>query len=353
MNRSHLLRLQDDLSYKIISINLEELFNGVEKQNILLNYMDKLTIYNNNKLSNINSDIYISGPIKNPGYYPLSYNETLGDLIIKSGGLKIGLNKIKISIARVNPVSYKPEIFYFPSKKDGNSFISISNLEDKSMEMNNFQLKAHDIINIYPDPRDRLPGIVSIAGAVYFPGDYPISSNNEKVTDIITRAGGLMPEAYPMASSFIRGNKTIQLSFAEMLKNPSANNNFSVIHGDSILIRTKPNSIEIIGEVNNPGIFKYYKNLNMMNYINIAGGLTVNAEKKEIWVSYPDGTSKQLKNLLPSPRMYDGSSITVGKQVESDPIDKTELAKEIASIISDFLNIYISLTILARTADSL
>ena len=90
-----------------------------------------------------------------------------------------------------------------------------------------------------------------------------------------------------------------------------------------------------------PLLFKYFDNFSVREYINIAGGLTINAEQKEIWVTYPNGNSKKFKRFLPSPKVYDGSIITVGQEEESEPLDKTEFAKEIASIIADFLQIYI------------
>ena len=106
----------------------------------------------------------------------------------------------------------------------------------------------------------------------------------------------------------------------------------------------------MVGEVNTPGNYKYYKNRNLRGYIKLAGGLTVNAEHNEIRVTYPDGTSRQLKSFMPAPRVYDGSIITVGQEEETEPIDKTEFVKELASIIADFLQIYITLVLLWNTA---
>ena len=83
---------------------------------------------------------------------------------------------------------------------------------------------------------------------------------------------------------------------------------------------------------------------------NIVGDLSVNAESKEIHVSYPDGTNRQLRPFIPAPRVYDGSVITVGRIEESEPLDKTEFAKEISSIIADFLQIALTLVIISNTS---
>ena len=212
--------------------------------------------------------------------------------------------------------------------------------------MNNFVLKSKDIVNIYADPRDKLPGNIVVTGAVHFPGSYTILSSNEKVSDIIKRAGGLLPEAYPMASSFIRDGQTVRLSFEKIINNPNSKENFTIMPGDSIEILQKSNIVQIIGEVNNPGVFKFYNNSSLRDYINIAGGLTVNAEPKEIWLTYPDGTSRQLKRFSFYPKVYDGSKITVGRKKEFEPVDKTEFAKEVASIVADFIQIALTMVLL-------
>ena len=88
-----------------------------------------------------------------------------------------------------------------------------------------------------------------------------------------------------------------------------------------------------------------------MKYIEIAGGLTLNAEKKEIWISYPNGNSFKMNRYGISPKVYDGSVITVGFKEPEEPLDRTEFAKETASIISDFLQIALTLTILKETTN--
>jgi len=303
-----------------------------------------LIIYNKNSLTNIFTDITINGPVKKPGTYSLENNKKLSDLIIAAGGFVTDVQKVKISVARINPDSFSPILYNIPSKKVGNKFIKISSLENPENEVNNFVLQSRDIVNIYSDPKDELPGTIKISGAVYYPGNYPIISSKEKVSDIINRAGGLLPEAYPMASSFIRDGKTVRLSFEEIINNPTSKENFTLMPGDSIEILIKSNIVRIIGEVNNPGTFKFYNNRTLRDYIKIAGGVTTNAEHKEIWIAYPNGTSKQLKRFLPSPKVYDGSVITVGREEDTEPFDETEYAKELTQIFANLAQVLLLFT---------
>ncbi|MBT7118676.1 MAG: hypothetical protein HN896_02120, partial [Candidatus Marinimicrobia bacterium] len=60
------------------------------------------------------------------------------------------------------------------------------------------------------------------------------------------------------------------------------------------------------------------------------------ADKRNIWVEYPNGDSKKFNywSLL-SPKIIDGSSIVVGKQKEEEPFDRTEFAKEVTAILAN------------------
>ena len=154
------------------------------------------------------------------------------------------------------------------------------------------------------------------------------------------------------ASLFIRNEKRIKLSFEKIINNPRSKENFKIMANDSILISTKTNTVEVIGEVNQPGVYKFFEGYSLKDYLNISGGLNINAEPKEIWISYPDGTSKKFRRFLPSPKVYDSSSITIGRKPESEPLDKTEFAKEIASITSDFLQVLLAFALLLNQSNS-
>ena len=88
--------------------------------------MDELIIYNKNSLTNIFTDIIINGPVKKPGIYNLENNKKLSDLILAAGGFIADVQKVKISIARINPNSFLPILFNIPSRDGSNKFFEIS-----------------------------------------------------------------------------------------------------------------------------------------------------------------------------------------------------------------------------------
>ena len=350
LDLAHLIRNENKSDNKIININLNKVFNNDINHNLELEILDELIIYNENYLKNSKTNVMISGSIKNSGAYYLNDNQSLRDLIIRAGGFSENTLSVKITVARNNPNSFYPEIFNFPKDFISPSIL-IDDLDKEDSVLNQFSLVSNDIVIIYPNPKNKLDQMVTIDGYVYYPGNYPIMNKNETIYDIIKRSGGLLPEAYPKASTFKRGDNIIQVSYEKIIDNPKSKENFIILPGDQISIFRKPNIVSIEGEVHNPGLYKYYNNYTISDYIAIAGGYTVDAEKKSTWVSYPDGTSKKIKRMFPSPVVFDGSTINVNMKKEEDPIDKTEFAKEIASIIADFLQIYITLAILLQTID--
>ena len=74
----------------------------------------------------------------------------------------------------------------------------------------------------------------------------------------------------------------------------------------------------------------------------------MDAEKKDVWITGPDGKSKHWKRWLSNPKVKDGSIITVGRAKEKEPFDKTEFAKEMASIMADFAQIALVLSVISN-----
>ena len=122
-------------------------------------------------------------------------------------------------------------------------------------------------------------------------------SPNELVTDIIDRAGGLLPNAYPRGSSFTRNGEKINLSFEKIIRFPSSRDNFEMVEGDIIDIGPRPNVIRVEGEVNSPGTYQYFPGSRLSDYVDFSGGYTKDASRLATYIKYPDGSSKNLAIL--------------------------------------------------------
>jgi protein involved in polysaccharide export with SLBB domain len=60
------------------------------------------------------------------------------------------------------------------------------------------------------NPGFRVEQLVRVEGEVLYPGEYAISSSNERISDLLQRAGGFTRFAYPKGATLIRRNEYFQ-----------------------------------------------------------------------------------------------------------------------------------------------
>ena len=86
----------------------------------------------------------------------------------------------------------------------------------------------------------------------------------------------------------------------------------------------------------------------MDDLIKMAGGLTINANKKDIHIKYANGVSKKYNRLFSNHKIYDGSVIYIGKKEEEEPFDTNEYLKDLTSIFANLAQV-ISLILIAKS----
>tara|TARA_Y100001935_G_scaffold252157_1_gene255468 strand:+ start:1853 stop:4558 length:2706 start_codon:yes stop_codon:yes gene_type:complete len=331
LERADLIRLNDDNVTRFIkTFNLGELLDSPESGlDLPLQSNDLVRIYNKNIFFN-NKTISINGVVRSPGSYVLKTDMSLKDLILEAGGLNENVYRYRVEVARIDPLN---------NDLDEYAEVMTFNMDEKFSVLSpiatNFNLQPYDLITIRPDPYFIDQKQVTISGAVLYPGSYTILSSDEKITDIIQRAGGLRPNAYSFGSSFSRSGKRVQLNIEKIIKSPKSSLNIVVQGGDLINIALKPQIIQVIGEVNVPGFYKFQPKKRISDIIKNSGGFTQNAEKDDIHIQYPDGTSSKYHRWLNNKKVLDGSVIDVGREKEEEPFDRTEYAKELTGIIAN------------------
>jgi len=345
LSRADLIRFDNDrITQSIIPFNLDSVLSDKSnKQNIILLPGDEIRVYSETVFNTVQI-VSINGVVRSPGSYNLKTGMTLKDLVLEAGGLNDNVYRYRVEVARIDPLNksldeYAEVITFNMDEKFSVSAISSYDGSKKGFSHaagGFFQLNPYDLVSIRPDPYFSSQRKVTISGEVLYPGEYTIINSNEKITDIIERAGGLLPNAFPNASQYTRQGIKINASLAGILKNPKSKLNFEVQDGDEIIIVPHPNVVMITGEVNTSGIHKYVPGKRLRYYLKLAGGINPGADKNNIWVAYPSGDSKKYKSWsLLSPQVIDGSSIVVGKQKEEEPFDRTEFAKEFTAIIAN------------------
>ena len=132
---------------------------------------------------------------------------------------------------------------------------------------------------------------VIIDGAVNNPGTYDINSN-PTVYDLLVRVS-TSPGAFLDKAKLFRKNKTTNLTeIVEFspIKILQKKETMNLYPEDSLFINfysdlNEEKTIQIIGEVNNPGVFKYFKGMLLSDIVLNANGFKLGASKYHIQIS--------------------------------------------------------------------
>jgi len=292
----------------------------------------------------------VSGGVNFPAIFEPKSGETIKDLIKYAGGFSADFSGYKEVILKRTT----------PNAQDIKS-ISLDTL-DKIV------LLPRDVIKI-PSYRNLFEPIkkVSITGMVNRPGEYFVE-DNEKISDLIERAGGYKKNAYIYGAAlfreeaFLKEDLYAQLNYSdtvnyivsnigkstggnigqgslnllvEELRSRQPNGrivadfnlnelraqpskDIALFNNDKIIIPEMQKVIYMFGAFKNPSNYTYDANLSIKSYIEAAGGLKKSAYK-EIIVIDPDGNTqvfnRSLFSLSQNVDLYPGSIIYAPRDV--------------------------------------
>lgn len=346
--RAMLHRELDDRSLETKGIDLEGILHG-GKADVQLRKNDELYIPSVFDLKD-QGTLTIRGEVASPGTFPFAANTTIKDLIIQAGGMLRSASVVRVDVDRMiedNESFYaKSEIaqHYTFNVKDG--YI----LDDAAA----FVLEPYDVVTVRRSPSYVTGKTVTISGEVNFPGTYNMNKRQERVTDLITRAGDLTDFAYVRGAHIvrkftpeerelamtairamvnngdslvprIRDEYMVALDLEQALKNPGSEHDVVLREGDALEIPVYNNTVRIAGAVQMQNTITYEKGLNKKKLIDAAGGYLKRAHKHKAFIVYMNGKVARLKRNTP---------IEPGCQVFIPMKEKRDNATNIASIMS-------------------
>ena len=195
MSRITIYRTGDDFSQSVIPVDLAGLLAGNIKD-VALVREDVVQI---TSIYDIKEEYFVqvTGEVLEGGIYPFFKEMTVQDLIILAGGLKESASGAMIEIARRN------------SNKGVNSAADIITLSiDQTLSLDsedrNQILKPFDQIYIRKSPGYTIQQQVTVEGEALATGVYTISRKDERISDVIKRAGGITPYADASGAILIR-----------------------------------------------------------------------------------------------------------------------------------------------------
>lgn len=360
LERTILYREKEDLTTEILSIDLKKLLNG-ETEDLQLKKNDRLYVPSRNSLRE-GYTIEIHGEVKNPQTYSYVDNMTLEDAVVQAGGLKESASVIRVDVSRrikapknTEEVPNEAQLFSF-ALKDG---LTIEGKE-------NFILEPFDEIYVRRSPAYREQQNVYIEGEIMYSGVYAKSNVNERLSDLVKRAGGVTSKAYIKGARLIRqmnkdeylkvtsalklarnsqgdsisiasldiGNSYyVGIDLYKALQHPGSDHDIVLRAGDRLHIPNLNSTVKISGAVMYPNAITYDKNKKLKSYIENAGGYAYRAKKKKVYILYMNGmiaTRKHMRN----PKIEPGCEIIVPMKTTRKGFGWTEFMSTATSTTS-------------------
>lgn len=353
--RARIIRLKTDLTTEIVNIDLGAALSGDINADIELKREDVVTVYS---ILNFREEykVTIDGEVKNPGTYDYFENLTLNDLIVQVGGLTGSASK-RVEIARM----VKSDVI------DDNDPKRIELVEfeitaDNNEQVKNFILKPFDVVNIRRVAVYEKPQMVTVSGAVAYPGKYVLANKRETVYNVVMRAGGLssianldgMKIKRPIKQDQIDKIKSIDLNLVKadslntelaekledevryaviplnwekIVKDKDHYSNVTLFPGDEIIVATFNEGVKVTGNVLLTSEIPYRSNKGFKYYINAVGGVDSKGWKKKAYIIYPNGKADVTKSFLffrSYPRVEPDSQIVVPEKPETKKMSTGE-----------------------------
>lgn len=371
--RVQIMRTREDLAMENISINLADILSGAAPD-VPLQREDQVIITSRFDLAE-GANVSITGEVNIPsdGVQYVS-NMTLEDLILRAGGLKESAAAAQVEVVRrkkdvdVNSKSAQiAETFKFDIDRD----LSIKNGESK------FVLQPFDQVIVRRSPNYSVQTYARVEGEVGMPGSYPIKSKDQKVSDMVTLAGGLTPFAYIKGATLIRTIKlsddelaqrqrsveeladdarrsvvqveavtpykteSIGINLEKILANPGSSEDILVQEGDLLRIPKQLETVRLQGELMLPTTVKYRGGQTFQDYVAQAGGFTDRSQRRKSFVVYANGSVDKTRKFMffnIYPQVAPGSEIIVPRRT-TNPLTPQQVITQATAITSSIFTL--------------
>jgi protein involved in polysaccharide export with SLBB domain len=185
-----------------------------------------------------------------------------------------------------------------------------------------------------------------LVGEVKYPADYSLTSRTERLSDILARAGGLTPSAYPNGIVFVRkrdGVGRIGIDLPDVLRDANSVDNLRLVDGDSIFIPKFTQVVIVRGAVNTPVGVAYVDGANLDYYLRSAGGVTPTGDHGRAYVTQPNGKVATFHRRLlfweSKPKPLPGSTVVVPTRDPSDRREWLPIATAVTSILGTLVTL--------------
>jgi protein involved in polysaccharide export with SLBB domain len=314
-SRAVLRRMKANRTQEVISINLKGILDGTAAD-VPLENEDILFIPTLAEHQNLRT-LTITGEVIFPGTYEYADNMTVQDFILQAGGLTDRASNVKVDVSR--------------RLRDPNATgAGMEIAKTYSLTLNdqtNFTLEPYDIVQIRRSPVFQDPIRVRVEGEIAFEGAYTMDMKNQRLSDVVKAAGGVLPGAYVRGARLVRtmsdderarlheaiilakqtaasssqdslslammGTQTtylVGIHLDEALANPGCDEDIELQDGDRLVIPRFNHTVKVSGDILKPNTVAFKDGKNYKYYVEQGGGYGKRARKRHTYVLYQNGT---------------------------------------------------------------
>jgi polysaccharide biosynthesis/export protein len=353
VHRALIYRLQQDRTRHLLRAPLE----GPDPERLVLADRDSVVVLREDSLR-LPLTVGIHGFVKEPGDYPLAHGMTVRDLVLAAGGFAEGAFVESAEVARsVDPLtrtSHTARVYdvRLADTRPDNPASGSSRVPDGvprwHAEADEFVLQRNDRVYVRRAPGFGEARSVTVTGQVLMPGDYELDARDTRISDVISRAGGLTSEAYPDGFSVTRGGRVVAGNLTRALSDPSSSGNILLEPGDTLHVPQYDGTVNVTGAVQLEAMVLYDPRRSLRDYIERAGGFAENANRRGVMITYANGERRVVNRTLlftRYPPVGPGSTIHVPAlaPAEMQGVNWGEVITRTTALMTAFATLYLAL----------
>lgn len=322
----------------------------------------------------------IHGMVLRPGRYPWRSGMTLRELVGLAGGPRVGADLRRAEVARMpadrtggilsDTLRVPLDSSYLFDRPSQDGYVGPPGPPfPPAGTAPAFELEPYDRVLILKQPEFEFQRSVTVIGQVLYPGTYSLTRKDARLSDLVSRAGGLLEGAYPAGARFYRlfeyaggtplrempldtmapppTRDRVNVSLAAALRSPGSATDIILQPGDSLFVPEYQPTVRVSGAVVAPANVQYVEGKDAMYYLENAGGFAEDADKGRTVVRAADGSARTRSKFLfwsTWPRPGPGGEVFVPAKTPREPTNWIPVLAAVASILASTASVVISIT---------